>query len=355
MKVTVDGKDSVCGGLDCDYEYVDTPATCTEFDYSNGQITIGCTGTVPEGCFVSYGNSLFCEDYYTDGSNPIVCSASGRITAGKNVPQINCPLGLLPFTGSEFLDQLTVTSVGDGSKLNPYGGQLIDIVGEGFPEGFYGNNITIRIGSVPCDADTTAATLMQCYVNGFLPENTVQRVLICVNSMCNNQFYLEVGAVPGRILGFSQNPVSPVLRTNFEIELTGLDNPFDASLYDVQFISTKDPKYIRRPLIKGVNATSGRLMIRFLGAVAGTYKIKVSHKIKGMYDNTIAPLLDVNGYIYDIQPAGGSPFGGTIVTITGDCWSNDGLDNNVLVGNVDCIVKSSSKTQIVCETEVRND
>lgn len=39
-----------------------------------------------------------------------------------------------------------------------------------------------------------------------------------------------------------------------------------------------------------------------------------------------------------------------MITITGYNFSTDGLDNNVRIGKTDCIVESSSNTQITCRT-----
>lgn len=52
-----------------------------------------------------------------------------------------------------------------------------------------------------------------------------------------------------------------------------------------------------------------------------------------------------------VSPIAGSSSGGTLLTIKGRNFSNDGLDNPVKVGKAKCIVESSNKTTIKCRIE----
>jgi hypothetical protein len=45
--------------------------------------------------------------------------------------------------------------------------------------------------------------------------------------------------------------------------------------------------------------------------------------------------------------------GGTSVTITGENFSEETNENPVMIGNADCIIQSSSTTQIICQIEKR--
>jgi hypothetical protein len=56
------------------------------------------------------------------------------------------------------------------------------------------------------------------------------------------------------------------------------------------------------------------------------------------------------GIVTDFQPRSGSVNGGTLITITGYNFSTDILDNPVRMGYTDCIVESSSNTEIKCRT-----
>uniref|UniRef100_S4RUK3 Polycystic kidney and hepatic disease 1 (autosomal recessive)-like 1 n=1 Tax=Petromyzon marinus TaxID=7757 RepID=S4RUK3_PETMA len=52
--------------------------------------------------------------------------------------------------------------------------------------------------------------------------------------------------------------------------------------------------------------------------------------------------------VTDVQPRGGSLYGGTRVTITGDGFSSNATSNNVTIGGVPCVVLSSSWSRLEC-------
>jgi hypothetical protein len=54
------------------------------------------------------------------------------------------------------------------------------------------------------------------------------------------------------------------------------------------------------------------------------------------------------------SPKQGSALGGTTVTITGENFSDNALDNPVMIGDSDCLVQSTSATEIVCKIEHRD-
>lgn len=76
--------------------------------------------------------------------------------------------------------------------------------------------------------------------------------------------------------------------------------------------------------------------------------------------SSLEKYLDVNSYITSISPLKGSVYGGTIITITGGPFSNNGLENNVKVGNTDCLVTRSERLPalnsfIICELQPKAD
>ena len=50
----------------------------------------------------------------------------------------------------------------------------------------------------------------------------------------------------------------------------------------------------------------------------------------------------VNTFIKSISPTTCSVYGGCEVTITGGPFSDNGLENNVKIGDTDCLVMTSS-------------
>ena len=93
-------------------------------------------------------------------------------------------------------------------------------------------------------------------------------------------------------------------------------------------------------------------MIKFGGAPSGTYSLEVSSATSGLF-NTAGVILTTLGAIASYSPAVGSVYGGQLITITGQVFSDSSLDNEVIIGGVDCDVLSSSANQIKCRTGVR--
>jgi hypothetical protein len=62
--------------------------------------------------------------------------------------------------------------------------------------------------------------------------------------------------------------------------------------------------------------------------------------------------LSVSSKITGVSPLSGSIYGGALVTITGENFSNEPLDNPVKIGNNYCYVITSSPTQITCRTDL---
>lgn len=79
------------------------------------------------------------------------------------------------------------------------------------------------------------------------------------------------------------------------------------------------------------------------------YDLHVISREFGRIDTTRITL-ELIGVITDFSPKQGSVHGGTLVTVTGYHFSNDPMDNPVRIGWVDCLVESSTETEIKCRT-----
>lgn len=66
-------------------------------------------------------------------------------------------------------------------------------------------------------------------------------------------------------------------------------------------------------------------------------------------------MLTVEGKVTGVSPLTGSIYGGALVTITGENFSNDPLDNPVKIGNNYCYVITTSPTEITCRTDLLLD
>jgi hypothetical protein len=52
----------------------------------------------------------------------------------------------------------------------------------------------------------------------------------------------------------------------------------------------------------------------------------------------------VHGTVTSISPLTGSKYGGALITITGENFSDDKLDNPVMIGKEYCFVQTTSAT-----------
>ena len=105
----------------------------------------------------------------------------------------------------------------------------------------------------------------------------------------------------------------------------------------------------RKLFIKSVDPVQKTITLKFRGAKAGEhvisiYSIEQESKITLLDELTIVAGAKVTG----ITPNSGSLLGGTQVTITGENFSDNIQDNPVIIGDAECIVSSSSATEIQC-------
>ena len=92
-----------------------------------------------------------------------------------------------------------------------------------------------------------------------------------------------------------------------------------------------------------VDDATKEIKIKFPGAESGLYNIFLNGRGVGRIDQI--PLeLTVTSEINGISPMTGSVSGGTLVTIDGINFSDDLLDNPVMVGSYWCFVQTTSAT-----------
>jgi hypothetical protein len=100
-----------------------------------------------------------------------------------------------------------------------------------------------------------------------------------------------------------------------------------------------------------VDDSAKSVKIKFPGAVSGTYQLQLSSVQHGRIDSDLL-ILQVHGSVTGVSPLTGSKYGGALVTITGENFSDDPLDNPVMIGNNYCYVQTTSATQITCRTDL---
>lgn len=112
-----------------------------------------------------------------------------------------------------------------------------------------------------------------------------------------------------------------------------------------------DDEYERELYVMSVDDAAKSLTIKFPGAPSGTYQLQLSSVQHGRIDSDLL-ILEVHGTVTDITPLTGSKYGGALVTITGENFSDVPTDNPVMIGDQYCYVQTTSTTEITCRTDL---
>ena len=94
--------------------------------------------------------------------------------------------------------------------------------------------------------------------------------------------------------------------------------------------------------VQTANDGAKTLLVAFGGAWSATYDVEVVSNTEGKFDSDLT--LHVGASVTDFQPRSGSIFGGTLITITGENFSSNPLDNPVNIAWDHCEIISSSPT-----------
>jgi hypothetical protein len=155
----------------------------------------------------------------------------------------------------------------------------------------------------------------------------------------------------------SEYPNVPALKpSDFAAELNLVSEPtqghwiFDYELGDFVWIpdeTTAWPLYV-----KSVDSDLKTVTLKFRGSPSGDYRVLLSSGTHGRLDSENLSI-KTEAYVTGVSPSSGSALGGTLVTITGENFSNDARDNAVMIGDALCLVETSAPQQIVCRIEHR--
>jgi len=123
---------------------------------------------------------------------------------------------------------------------------------------------------------------------------------------------------------------------------------------EVSIISQSNSSLVRYINVIEVGNESGKkyIKVKFGGSESGLYDVQVRAKSYGRFDCSGVVLRTI-GVVTAFSPSQGSLHGGTLVTVTGYNFSTDIQDNPIRIGNTDCLVLSSSNTEIKCRTTPR--
>ena len=90
--------------------------------------------------------------------------------------------------------------------------------------------------------------------------------------------------------------------------------------------------------------------VKFPGAYSGSYALRITSTTYGRLSSDLLTL-DVHSTVTSVQPTSGSIYGGTLMTILGENFSDVITDNPVKIGSEYCYVLTTSTTEITCRTD----
>ena len=134
------------------------------------------------------------------------------------------------------------------------------------------------------------------------------------------------------------------------LTVSGFPQTLDIADLEVSLVSTTDPtKVYQMNVIEVGPNTNQYIKVRYGCAESGVYQVIVRSKSFGNIDTTGITVTTV-GKVTDFNPKQGSIHGGTLITIDGYHFSNVETDNPIRIGYTDCLVETTTPTQIQCRT-----
>ena len=242
-------------------------------------------------------------------------------------------------------------SISPSTDINYLGGDILLINGVNF--GYNASAVQIQFEDrTSCTVTSCVMEQIQCQVERMTDEvSSAPGITISVNGVADYSFRLSlVGAVKttDRIV---PNSVSPVLKSEIDIYLSSsYTDKLVAENFVVTATSDDFPDYTRQLYVMSVDQDTNSIKIKFPGAYSGTYHLQVSDSTYGRFLSDILEL-KVHGTVTGISPMNGSKYGGTLITITGENFSYEPLDNPVTIGGSYCYVVTSSPTEITCRQD----
>jgi hypothetical protein len=261
--------------------------------------------------------------------------------------------GLTPNTISTTIDiPVSVSTITPASDVNYLGGDYMKIVGDSFGYQIDKIAVTYTDGTI-CDVIDVQMTFIICINRRFTSTVTsTQYVTVSVNGLTDSTLTVAMLSQAEQSMSMSPTSASPVLKTELTVYLaSSYPDTLNKTDFNCTLLSHNDTSYSRMLYIMAADDAAKTLTIKFPGAVSGNYYLQISAAQHGRIDSDLLQL-HVHGSITSVSPLTGSKYGGALVTITGENFSNDPLDNPVKIGDNYCYVITTSTTQITCRTDL---
>ncbi|TNV88229.1 hypothetical protein FGO68_gene13028 [Halteria grandinella] len=353
--VTVDGIEAVCASLDCGFTYAIATSSISSYSYSGTTLTI--VGSVLENIkLVEFSNRPCTGIAVNSGKTQLTCSVTA--VSGDWKPKVYDNQGLIPYITSAIITvPISLTSVSPSTGVNPYGGNVFTLMGSNFPQALDdGTVFTLQFSDgTACNIKGLSSTLVTCVSDPFASSTITTTLQVTINTLQDSSLSVTLTNEPATITSISPAQVSPVLKSVISLQGTGIKGTLnDLSDFEVYLIDqSNSSKRYHINVIEASNGSPQQLKIKFGGADSGMYSLSVRSLTYGNI-KTDGITLQTVGTVTEYTPKIGSIHGGTLITITGQVFSTDPQDNPVQVGDTDCLVESTTPTEIKCRTLARD-
>jgi len=164
---------------------------------------------------------------------------------------------------------------------------------------------------------------------------------------------VAVNAVVASVSSISPDNYSPVLKTDLVITLSAdYTGAYDTEDFTVQIVPSDSAHKTRTLNVYKTDSGSREITVRYGGAESDVYSLTVHSSSYGSLVTTGITFQAI-GEVNTISPTSGSINGGTVLTLTGYTFSDDGTDNQVDIGDHTCSIIESSAYEIKCRTPSR--
>lgn len=294
----------------------------------------------------------------THTDTQIDCQLSDTRVSGDWIVQILTDYGLLPneiLSADSIVIPIVANTISPNTDVNYLGGDLMTITGDSFGYDPSVISVTYADGTI-CDVQSVDMTTITCFNRRFTSgAASSQTITIAMNGVDDSSLGVNLLAQAEETIQMSPTSVSPVLKSELVITLaSSYPDALVAEDFTAVLFGITDTTYERTLFVMSVDDTARTVTIKFPGAWSGQYQLQLSSVQHGRIDSDLL-ILDVHGTVTNVSPLSGSKYGGALVTITGENFSDNPLDNPVMIGGHYCYVITTSPTEITCRTDLLTD
>ena len=246
------------------------------------------------------------------------------------------------------------TSYNNTNGGSSSGGQILTVTGGGFPLSKSSpSTVSVTIGGAQCDILQISNQNLVIRTPAKLSTTSTYSMIVTVNGLASSSSntYTYSDTLTPSIAQLTPATSSPSQKAYLKITGTSFGSNSNA-VQVFLFNSTNSSIFYQLSL---VNITSTEIWAILGGGKIGQYKLRLY--IQGV-GYSVEATTGSSSFSYDlsitgISPSGGSIYGGTLITFTGNNFSPINNQNQVFIGdglNNMCDIVSSNMTTLICQT-----